>query len=83
MDIFNEAHTTPFRVLARVPDHIPPTLPVGISEASTMAVPLPPPQMPSLEPHKHLIQKCGEIAVLKERSRVLHENDHIWRSQDL
>jgi len=71
---------TPFRVLARVPDHIPPMLPVSILEASTMAVPLPPPQMPSLELHEHLIQKCGEIAVLKERLRVLHENDCIWRS---
>jgi hypothetical protein len=69
-------------VLARVPDHIPPTLPVGISEASTTTAPLPPPQMPSLEPHERLIQKRGEIAALKERSRVLRENDRIRRSQD-
>ena len=47
-----------------------------------MTAPLPPPQMPSLEPHEHLIQKCGEIVVLKERLRVHHENDRIWRSRD-
>ena len=73
---------TPFQVLAQVPDHIPPTLPVSISEASMTTVPLPPSQMPLLELHKHLIQKCGEIAALKERLRVHRKNDCIWRSQD-
>jgi hypothetical protein len=73
---------TPFQVLAWVPDHIPPTLPVGISEASTTAMPLPPPQMPLLKLHEHLIQKRGKIAVLKERLRVLRKNDCIQRSQD-
>jgi hypothetical protein len=82
MDVFNQGNTTPFQMLARVPDLILPTLPVGILEASTTTVPLPPPQMPLLELHEHLIQKRGELAALKERSRVLHKNDHIRRSQD-
>ena len=67
-------------MLARVPDRIPPTLPIGSSEVSTTTAPLPPPQIPPLKPHERLIQKRPQMAELRERMRVRREKAGVQAS---
>jgi hypothetical protein len=71
---------TPFQVLARVPNHIPPTLPISSSEASTGTMTVPPPPL-QMAPHES--PRRRELAALKERRKARLENDRLHRLQDM
>jgi hypothetical protein len=84
----------PFQVLARVPDRIPPRLPIDSSERDTQnrMVPGHPTEdvqastmttpLPALQTAPHESERSCKLAELKERARVCRENDCILRLRD-
>jgi hypothetical protein len=82
-------------MLARVPDRIPPRLPIGSSEwdAQNRTDPSHPMEdvqastmtapLPPLQTTPYGSSKCRKLTALKERTRVHRENNCLWWLQDL